>query len=159
MQSRSLKSSLERCLRKSIQVILDEFRLLIADYYKSVKVHAEIQLLFFYELNSERIRLRTICSNKSVCYLCDFFFGLHGQYYVSRTYGRLYYRWTLSDWYIFLSEMRRRDFDVLLRNFRDILKVKVRVVIDRGSLRANHPNESTLIRALSSITQVLPPVF
>ena len=156
VQSRSLKSSLERCLRKPIQVILDEFRLLIADYYKSVKVHAEIQLLFFYELNSERIRPRTICSSKSACYLCDLFFRLHGQYYVPRTHGRLYHRWTLPDWHIFLPEMRRRDFDVLLRNFRDILKVKVRVALDRGPLRANHPNESTLTRALSPITQVLP---
>lgn len=158
VQSRSLKSSLERCLGKPIQVILEEFRLAIADYYKSVKVHAEIQLLFFYELNSDGIRPRTICSSKSACYLCDLFFRLHGQYYVPRTHGRLYHRWTLPDWHIFLPEKRRHDFDVLLRNFRDILKVKVRVALDRGPVRANHPNESTLVRSLSPITQVLPPV-
>lgn len=158
VQSRSLKSSLERCLGKPIQVILDEFRLAIADYYKNVKVHAEIQLLFFYELNSERIRPRTICSSKSACYLCDLFFRLHGQYHVPSTHGRLYHRWTLPDWHIFLPEMRRRDFDVLMRNFRDILKVKVRVALDRGPVRANHPNESSLVRSLSPITQVLPPV-
>lgn len=157
-QSRSLKPSLERCLGKPIQVILDEFRLAIADYHKSVKVHAEIQLLFFYELNSARIRPRTICSSKSACYLCDLFFRLHGQYYVPRTHGRLYHRWTLPDWHILLPEMRRRDFDVLLRNFSTILKVKVGVTLDRGPVWANHPNESTLIRSLSSITQVLPPV-
>ena len=156
VQSRSLKPSLERCLGKPIQVILDEFRLAIADYYKSVKVHAEIQLLFFYELNSERIRPRTICSSKSACYLCNLFFRLHGQYYVPRTHGRLYHRWTLPNWHIFLPEMRRRDFDVLLRNFRDILKVKVKVALDRGPVRANHPNESALVRSLSPITQVLP---
>ena len=158
VQSRSLKPSLERCLGKPIQVILNEFRLAIADYYKSVKVHAEIQLLFFYELNSERIRPRTICSSKSACYLCDLFFSLHGQYYVPRTHGRLYHRWTLPDWHILLPEMRRRDFDVLLRNFSDILKIKVKVALDRGPVRANHPNESTLVRSLSPITQVLPPV-
>ena len=154
VQSRSLKPSLERCLGKPIQVILNEFRLAIADYYKSVKVHAEIQLLFFYELNSERIRPRTICSSKSACYLCDLFFRLHGQYYVPRTHGRLYHRWTLPDWHILLPEMRRRDFDVLMRNFSDILKVKVKVALDRGPVRANHPNESTLVRSLSPITQV-----
>ena len=36
-QSRPLKPSLERCLGKPIQDILDEFRVTIADYYKSVK--------------------------------------------------------------------------------------------------------------------------
>ena len=158
VQSRSLKPSLERCLGKSIQVIFDEFRVTIADYYKSVKVHAEIQLFFFYELNSKRIRSRTISFSKSACYLCDLFFRLHGQYHVPRTHGRIYHRWTLPEWHILLPEMRRRDFDVLLRNFSDILKVKVRVALDRGSVRADHPNESTLARSLSAIDQVLPPV-
>ena len=157
VQSRSLKPSLEKCFGKPIQVILDEFRLAITDYYKSVKVHAEIQLLFFYELNSERKRPRTICSSKSACYLCDLFFKLHSQYYVPRTHGRLYHRWTLPDWHILLPEMRRRDFDVLLRNLSEVLKVKVRAALDRGPVRANHSNESILVRSLSSITQVLPP--
>lgn len=158
VQSKSLRSSLEICLKKPIQVILDEFRLAIEEYHKSVRVHAEIQLLFCYELNPERKRPRTICSSKSACYLCDLFFRLHGQYYVPRTHGRLYHRWALPDWHILLPEMRRRDFDVLLRNFSDILKVKVKVALDRGSGRANHPNESTLARSLSLTTQVTPPV-
>ncbi len=159
VQSRSLKFSLEKCLRKSIQVILDEFHVIIADYYKSVKVHAEIQLLFFYELNLKRIQSRTISFSKSACYLCDLFFRLHDQYHVSRTHDHLYHRWTLSEWHILLSEMRWRDFDVLLRNFSDILKVKVRVASDRESVQADHSNESTLIRSLSRINQILLSVF
>ncbi len=158
VQARLLKPSLERCLGKPIQVILDEFRVTIADYYKSVKVHAEIQLLFFYELNSERLRPRTISSSKSACYLCDLFFRLHGQYHVPRTHGRLYHRWTLPECHTLLPEMRRRDFDVILRNFSDILKVRVRVALDRGPVRADHPNESTLARSLLRINQVLAPV-
>ncbi|MCJ1252132.1 hypothetical protein MMC30_009370 [Trapelia coarctata] len=158
VQSRSFKPSLERRLGKPIQVALDEFRLAIADYYKSVKVHAEIQLLFFYELNPERIRPRTVCSSKSACYLCDLFFKLHGRYYVPRTHGRLYHKWTLPDWHILLPETRRRDFDVLLRHFSNILKVKVRVALDSGPVRVNYPNESTLVRpiyrSLSPITQL-----
>ena len=156
VQSTSLKTSLERCLGKPIPVILDDFRLAIADYYKSVKVHAEIQLLFFYELNSERKRPRTICSSKSACYLCDLFFRLHGQYYVPRTHGRLYHKWTLPDWQTFLPKMRRHEYDVLLRNFSDILKIKVRVALDRGPVRANHRNESNPFKPLSTIIQVLP---
>ena len=158
VQSRSLKPSLERCLGKPIQDILNEFRLAIADYHEFVKVHAEIQLLFFYELNSERMRPRTICSSKDACYLCDLFFRLHGQYYVPRTHGRLYHRWTLPDWHVLLPEIRRHDFDILLRNFSDILKLKVKVALDRGPIRATHPDESTLVGSLSPIVQVLPPV-
>ena len=155
VQSTSLKPSLETCLGKPIRIILDDFRLATADYCKSVKVHAEIQLLFFYELNTDRIRPRTICSSKSACYLCDLFFRLHGQYYVPSTHGRLSHKWTLPDWHIFLPEMRRRDFDVLLRNFSDMLKIKVKVALDSGSVRANRPNESNPVRSLSAITQVL----
>ncbi|KAL8822476.1 MAG: hypothetical protein Q9191_006787 [Dirinaria sp. TL-2023a] len=158
-QSRSFKPLLEKCLGKPIQVIVEEFRQATADYHRLVKVHAEIQLLFFYELNLERKRPRTICSSKSACYLCDLFFRLHGQYYVPRTHGRLYHKWTLPDWHILLPEMRRRDFDVLLRNFSDILKVKVGVALDRGPVRAYYPNESPQIRSLSPTTKVLPPVL
>ena len=157
VESRSLKLSLERCLGKPIQPILNEFRLAIADYYKSVKVHAEIQLLFFYELNPERIRPRIICSSKSACFLCDLFFKLHGQYYVLRTHGRLYHRWTLPNWHVFLPEMRRRDFDVLLGNFSDVLKLKVKVALDKGPARVNYLNKTTTIIPLrrSSAIQVL----
>ncbi len=139
VQARLLKPSLERCLGKPIQVILDEFRVTI-------------------ELNSERLRPRTISSSKSACYLCDLFFRLHGQYHVPRTHGRLYHRWTLPECHTLLPEMRRRDFDLILRNFSDILKVRVRVALDRGPVRADHPNESTLARSLLRINQVLAPV-
>ncbi len=108
VQAKALKFSLERCLKKSLQVILDDFRLIITNYYQFVKVHAEIQLLFFYELNLKRLQSRVICFSKSACYLCHLFFKLHDQFYISRTHDCLYYKWTLSDWQSLLLEMRRR---------------------------------------------------
>ena len=157
-QSRSLKPSLEKYSGKTIDVIRKEFRLAIADYYISVKVHAEIQLLFFYELDPERLRPRTICSSKSACYLCNLFFSLHGKYYVPRTHGRLYHKWTLPDWHRFLPENHHRYFDALARQFNDRLECKVREALDTGLVRAKHPNESSLAMSLSPIAQVLPPV-
>lgn len=160
VQSKALRPSLERCLGKPLQAILGDFRLIIADYYQSVKVHAEIQLLFFYELNPGRLRPRVICSSKSACYLCDLFFKLHGQFYVPRTHGRLYYKWTLPDWHILLPEMRCRDFNILLSQFSDVLRIKIRAALERGPVRVNHPNESCLVMpahwSTSTITQVLP---
>ncbi|MCJ1386335.1 hypothetical protein MMC17_009461 [Xylographa soralifera] len=54
------------------------------------KVHAEIQLLFFYEFHPRYQRPRFICSSKNACYLCNLFFFLHGGFHVPRTHGRLY---------------------------------------------------------------------
>ena len=162
MQSKALKPSLERCLGKPLQAIVDNFRLIIADYHRFVKVHAEIQLLFFYELNPGGLRPRVICSSKSACYLCNLFFKLHGQFYIPRTHGRLYYKWTLPDWHIILPEMRRRDFNVLLGQLSDILKVKVRVSLDRMPVRVNHPNESVVVVpahwSSSNMTQAVPSI-
>ena len=162
VQAKALNPSLERCLGKSLQVIHNDFRLIIADYYQFVKVHAEIQLLFFYELNPKRLRPRVICSSKSACYLCDLFFKLHGQFYIPRTHGRLYYKWTLPDWHNLLPETRRRDFDVLLMQLSDVLKVKVRAALERMPVRVNHPNESALVMpahwSSSNITQIVPSV-
>ncbi len=162
VQAKALKFSLERCLRKSLQVILDDFRLIITNYYQFVKVHAEIQLLFFYELNSKRLRSRVIYFSKSACYLCHLFFKLHDQFYISRTHDRLYYKWTLPDWHSSLLEMRRRDFDVLLMQLSDVLKVKIRAVLEERSVRVNHSNESVLVMSAhwssSNITQIVSSV-
>lgn len=162
VQAEALELSLERCLGKPASVTLDEFRLTIANYHKFAKVHAEIQLLFFYELNPGMLRPRVICSSKSACYLCDLFFKLHGRFYIPRTHGRLYERWTLPDWHHLLSEMRRRDFNVLLKQFSDTLKVKIRAALESGPVRVNHPNESVLVVpahwSSSNITNVIPSV-
>ncbi|TVY32390.1 hypothetical protein LSUB1_G008540 [Lachnellula subtilissima] len=51
----------------------------VAEY----KVHAEIQLLFFYELHLDIPRPRVICSSKSACYLCNLLFELHRGFDIS----------------------------------------------------------------------------
>ena len=162
VESGTLKQSLESILRKPVQAISNEFRSIITDYYKFVKVHAEIQLLFFYEQNPGRLQPRVICSSKSACYLCDLFFKLHGRFYVPRTHGRLYQQWTLPDWRIIVPEMRRRDFNVLLTRFSDVLRVRIRAALESGPVRVNHPDESVLIMpahwSSSTITPVNPSV-
>lgn len=55
-----------------------KFESRIADRATRWKVHAEIQILLFYEQNSSLLRLMTIESSKSVCYLCDLFTQVHG---------------------------------------------------------------------------------
>ncbi|KAI9736749.1 MAG: hypothetical protein M1834_000953 [Cirrosporium novae-zelandiae] len=58
-------------------------------------IHAEIQLLFHYELNASNILPRVICSSKMACFLCNLFFRLHGKFIIPSSHGRLYEKWAL----------------------------------------------------------------
>jgi hypothetical protein len=59
------------------------------------KVHAEIQILFFYEQRPYQPLPRAICASKSACYLCNLFLETHGKFVAPRTHGKIYDRWTL----------------------------------------------------------------
>lgn len=72
----------------------------IEDYIRqeatmAVPVHAEIQLLLYYEWNPSSLPPRIICSSKQACFLCNLFFKIHGKFIVPSTHGRLYEKWTL----------------------------------------------------------------
>lgn len=62
-------------------------------------VHAEIQQVFYYELegSSHEPPPRAIGSSKSACYLCDLFIQKQRRYQMSHCHGRLYDQWTLPD--------------------------------------------------------------
>jgi hypothetical protein len=57
------------------------------------RLHAEIQLVLFYEQHDSLLRPRVICSSKKACYLCNLFIKIHGQYHLPSTHGRLYDTW------------------------------------------------------------------
>ena len=62
-------------------------------------VHAEIQLVTFYGLcsNAPRTRPRVLGVSKSACYLCSLFLLSQGQYFITKTHGRLYNQWNVPD--------------------------------------------------------------
>ncbi|KAL8982448.1 MAG: hypothetical protein Q9177_005268 [Variospora cf. flavescens] len=62
-----------------------------------IPVHAEVQLLFYYEKNTCSLPPRIMCSSKQACFLCDLFFKIHGRFTVPSTHGRLYEKWALPD--------------------------------------------------------------
>jgi OTT_1508-like deaminase len=109
------------------------------------KVHAEIQLLFFYELHPDRLLPRTICSSKSACFLCNTFMQLHGRFFTARTHGRLYDRWILPDWVEGIPLARRQELSVVITRFNSDLEERIRRVLTTGHEIYNHPNESVLI--------------
>ncbi|KFY19304.1 hypothetical protein V493_08027 [Pseudogymnoascus sp. VKM F-4281 (FW-2241)] len=105
-----------------------------------IKVHAEIQLLFFYELHPDLPRPRIICASKSACYLCNLFFRLHGVFQVPRSHGKLYPQWTLPDWLPILAARHAE-----LANLTTRLKAALdsRAKLPRGT-RHTDPNESVV---------------
>ncbi|KAK4105892.1 hypothetical protein N658DRAFT_136998 [Parathielavia hyrcaniae] len=59
------------------------------------RVHAEVQIVCYYELHPPASKPRIICSSKDACYLCNLFITLHGTFYVHKTHGNLYPGWRL----------------------------------------------------------------
>ena len=104
------------------------------------KAHAEIQLLFFYELNPEIRRPRMLCSSKSACYLCSLFIEIHGQFHVARTHGRLYDRWLLPEWS--RDGVCHESLQSTISKFDEALKANIRSVLNRRKTSVSYPNES-----------------
>ena len=110
------------------------------------KVHAEIQLLFFYEIHPSRRQPRFICSSKSACYLCNLFFSLHGGFYVPRTHGRLYARWILPDW-VNIPADRYAEFSRISLLLKEIIDGRVLKASRLKEKKKGYhfPNESVLL--------------
>ena len=115
-------------------------------------VHAEIQLLTFYALNSgpDLRAPRAIGVSRSACYLCNLFIQHHGQFFVSRTHGRLYDQWTVPDIFTDQSHQAQRiKFRQVLREVsRQIQRALSIERQGRRSLRP-YPNESEATLPLS----------
>jgi len=107
------------------------------------KVHAEIQLLFWYELHPDRPRPRVICSSKSACYLCNLFFQLHGGFAVPRTHGRLYPKWILPYW-LKVPAQRQEELGLLTTQFKAVLDNRILIASRSAKGPCYHPNESVL---------------
>ena len=107
------------------------------------KVHAEIQLLFYYERNPDIPLPRTICSSKSACYLCDLFIKTHGKFHIPSTHGKLYDRWMLPEWPEDGCAASERTFSVIER-FNTVLEAKILQTLNDARLPSHHPNESVL---------------
>ncbi|OTB01829.1 hypothetical protein M426DRAFT_265560 [Hypoxylon sp. CI-4A] len=63
---------------------------------RTAKIHAEIQLLYYCELNIPHDRLpRVVCSSKDACWLCNEFILMYEKIHMPKTHGRLYPLWRL----------------------------------------------------------------
>jgi hypothetical protein len=121
------------------------------------KVHAEVQILMFYEQRPCQALPRVICSSKSACYLCSLFLETHGRFIVPRTHGRIYDRWTLPSEAAFDSKTMESLLPVLHR-FNQAVEVTIRKALKGELVKLAPPNESViaLYEPWSSHSTVVP---
>lgn len=83
-------------LRNLVQSSRQNYSQSVRDILKEAKVHAEIQLLAYYDSEPVRsIRPRILASNKKACALCNTFIAIHGEYSVPKSHGKMYRGWRL----------------------------------------------------------------
>lgn len=61
------------------------------------KVHAEIQILIFYETTPQSIQPRIISASKLACFCCDLLLRSHGSFRSPGTHGKIYNTWILPE--------------------------------------------------------------
>jgi len=121
------------------------------------KVHAEIQILFFYEQRPYQLPPRAICASKSACYLCNLFLETHGKFVAPRTHGKIYDRWTLPPQSSLNPEMIQRLLPIVNRFNRAVEETTVKAL--RGEIgHYAPPNESVvaLYEPWSSHSTIVP---
>ena len=145
LKQRAMSRSIETYLKKPLAEVQRAFQSRIVRT-ELLKVHAEIQLLFYYERRPNCLMIpKVICSSKSACYLCDLFIRLHGKFAVPRTHGRIYDKWILPDFVEGISIERQRELGKIVRRFNEDLETKIRLTLNSYRQLCNYPNESVLI--------------
>lgn len=119
--------------------------------FNESKIHAEIQILSYYELHPVENTPRVICSNKDACYLCNAFIRLHGQFHIPASHGRLYPAWRLPNLPVFL------DLQVQLNLFLEaqILTESKKLLGSARRAVTMQPNESTIFPISTSLSTIL----
>ncbi|KAI2464087.1 hypothetical protein F4781DRAFT_414184 [Annulohypoxylon bovei var. microspora] len=108
---------------------------------REAKIHAEIQLLYYCELNIPHSRLpRVVCSSKDACWLCNEFILLYEKMHTPSSHGRIYPGWRLPA--LRDDDLARRYNQRLQGSLRSSLKT---LFARRKRTVYPYPNESTLL--------------
>ncbi|KJZ74046.1 hypothetical protein HIM_06495 [Hirsutella minnesotensis 3608] len=113
------------------------------------KVHAEMQLVYYCEMNKPYPHPRVIASSKMACFLCNSFICHMTKFYTTRCHGRLYPGWKLP--ILPSSDLERRFAQILEKQ----IKSSVKTLLSKQKRTAYpQPSESTLWTFKSSATTV-----
>jgi hypothetical protein len=119
----------------------DQFAAQTRKTLQDAKIHAEVQLVFYYELNASSLVPRVVCSSKDACFLCNAFILMHGKMHTPRYHGRLYPGWRLPS----MSDLN--DLDLRFNSaLEDQIKDSLKILLSRQKKTIYpDPNESTLL--------------
>ncbi|PLB48227.1 hypothetical protein P170DRAFT_359999 [Aspergillus steynii IBT 23096] len=117
---------------------------------REAKIHAEIQLIIYCELQRPAFPPRVICSSKDACFLCSAFISLHKQMHTPRSHGRLYPGWRLPS-VPQLKELEERFNKTLENSIKESLSV---LFARQRKTTYPPPNESTLLTIPISETTI-----
>lgn len=115
------------------------------------KIHAEIQLLFYYEQQPQtKLRPRVICSSKNACFLCNAFLRTHNQFYTPKTHGKLYSSWTLPNLSaLSLPRGRKEELRGVYKQFNTFIQEKIISCLKTRSSAQMYNNESMILNIRS----------
>jgi hypothetical protein len=125
-----------------------KFRQWFSSASEDAKIHAEIQIVTWYDLHPSPHPPRVISSSKDACFLCNEFIRLHGQYHVPGSHGRLYpaWRWPNIDGH---EEIQARLNNVVEEKIVGIVR---ELHSTRIRIKLTCPNESRILELpLSSV--------
>ena len=108
-----------------------------------VYVHAEVQLVTFYELNPTTTTLspRVLGTSKEACYLCNLFLLSHGRFFITKTHGHLYPHWNIPNLAIYSQPQLREYRHIIVMMDREIRKALLEH--KRGNRNLPHPMTSS----------------
>ncbi|KAF4207309.1 hypothetical protein CNMCM8927_003583 [Aspergillus lentulus] len=112
------------------------------------KIHAEVQLIAYCELQMPRLPPRVICSSKKACLLCNLFILTYGKIYTPGSHGRLYPGWRLPV---------LPSLNTARKSFNEALEAHIRQSLSTLFSRQQQttypcPNESTLLTLPVSVS-------
>lgn len=116
---------------------------------ESSRIHAEMQLIWYLDLNPSRTPPRVLASNKDACYLCNAFISLHGMYTIPRSHGRVYAGWRLP-----ATELADNVHKRFIQELERMVVSRAREVLN-GTGALNCPLESTCNSSIGSLTTML----
>jgi hypothetical protein len=133
---------------------------------KTRHVHAEVQIIVYYEMRGPPTRPRAIGSSKEACFLCHSFIKAHGLFCMSKAHSQIYPQWTIPDLAGYSVETLSRLRRTLIAVNRDVssalhqasIKRSTRALPLQSSIdlhRTCHPTPSvTTVRSRSPVENV-----
>ncbi|GAB7350256.1 hypothetical protein MBLNU459_g0904t2 [Dothideomycetes sp. NU459] len=114
----------------------------------SYHVHAEVQLLVFYETMASTdsnvvLAPRAIGVSKEACFLCNAFLRAYSLLAITKTHGKLFLKWTVPDLAEYGPETRQRLRDALAA-VEVVIQSSLHLERSPGRVRRPEPNQSSI---------------